>query len=72
MLESNIQSLVNSLEENGVSVGGFSVALQNNGNNSGYAEANNKGYFSNDPAERENDTVPVKADKARGLVNIFA
>ncbi len=72
MLESNIQSLVNSLEENGVSVGGFSVALQNNGNNSGYAEGNNKGYFSNDLAERENDTVPVKVDKARGLVNIFA
>jgi flagellar hook-length control protein FliK len=71
-VENNIQSIVDSLSKNGVSVGGFSVALKNHQNGGDSPSANDNGYASNSGREKEYIKTPAYANENRGLINIFA
>jgi flagellar hook-length control protein FliK len=66
-LESNVQSIIESLSKDGISVGGFSVALKDHQDNQ------EKKFFMDSGLERQYENIPAKAvHSARGLVNVFA
>ena len=65
-IENNIQEIIDSLSKNGVSVGGFSVALKEHSDNPEKTFAAGNGH------KREISAVPASVKSHRGLVNIFA
>jgi len=65
-LESNVQSIVESLSKDGVSVGGFSVALKDHKDNP------EKKFLMDSGIHRQYDHRPAAVHSARGLVNVFA
>ncbi len=64
-VESNIQYIVDSLAKNGVSVGGFSVALKDHKDNPGNV------FIMDNGQKKEFIKEPEKVRNDRGLVNIF-
>jgi hypothetical protein len=65
-LENNIQQIIDSLSKNGVSVGGFSVALKEHSDNPA------KTFTMDNGQKRKISAEPVSVKSRRGLVNIFA
>ncbi len=66
-LESNVQSIIESLSKDGVSVGGFSVALKDHKDNP------EKKFLMDSGLNRQYENIPVAAVHSnRGLVNVFA
>jgi flagellar hook-length control protein FliK len=65
-LESNVQSIVESLSKDGVSVGGFSVALKDHKDNP------EKKFLMESGIHRQYDHRAAAVHSARGLVNVFA
>ena len=66
-LESNVQSIIESLSKDGVSVGGFSVALKDHKDNP------EKKFLMDSGISRQYENVPTAAVHSnRGLVNVFA
>ncbi len=65
-LESNVQNIVESLNKDGVSVGGFSVALKDHKDNP------EKQFLMDSGISRQYEHVPAAVQSARGLVNVFA
>ncbi len=63
LIENNIQHIVDSLAKEGVSIGGFSVSLKDQGDNT-------EGAFAGDAYAKEITEIP-EALESRGLVSIF-
>ena len=65
-LESNVQSIVESLSKDGVNVGGFSVALKD------HTDDPEKKFLMDSGLHRQYGPVPAAVHSAEGLVNVFA
>jgi len=66
-LESNVHSIIESLSKDGVSVGGFSVALKDHKDNP------EEKFMMDSGLSRQYENIPVAAVHSnRGLVNVFA
>ncbi len=65
-LESNIQNIIEHLDKDGVSVGGFSVALKDQKNDP------EKKFLMDSGFERNYDLKPAPVYSNQGLINVFA
>ncbi|MDH4027490.1 MAG: flagellar hook-length control protein FliK [Nitrospirota bacterium] len=72
LVENNIQQIIESLEKNGISVGGFSVAMKNSRNHEGYGQGNRNGFNTDSRQKAGYFAQPQRTRSASGLVSIFA
>ena len=72
LVENNIQQIIESLEKNGISVGGFSVAMKNSRNHEGYGQGSRNGFNADSRQKAGYFALPQRTRSASGLVSIFA